>query len=200
MIIVAMMLSICKHKVFSFLYVLFVVISSKSNVVLAAVFETTTSLSTPGVVDTFGYTIAVSGSFVAVGISESSTANKVHVFEETSGGGLTQIGYTLNTTFTGQPGSWYGSSVAFHGHVMVVGAPDYLVPDSQYIGAVYVYMRNDIHTRWIYSDILLPTATTISPSLVGNSGDKFGCSVAVLDKAFLAVGAKAASSRGICGV
>ena len=147
----------------------------------------------------FGYTVAIDGSFVVVGITEASTTSRVYIYKKTTTPNAT---YTLEATLTGQTGSHFGSSVAIHGSTIVVGAPNYLINSTEYIGAVYMYTYSG--STWSEYAVIDGSTGSFSPSghtpaatsLVGVSGDMFGSSVAVLHEQYMAVGAKSANLAG----
>ena len=150
------------------------------------------SASTP--YEQFGQVVATDGAFVVVGVSANSTTSLVFIFEKGTVGG--DDVYTLNSQLSGQACSAYGSAVAIHGSTIVVGAPDFS-HNNLLMGAVYVYTYSG--STWTPSSslpVIYPTDTSLPSSVVGNAGDEFGCSVAVLHNLFLAVGAKSASTRG----
>ena len=177
---------------FSYLLLIFILISC-SSFANAQTYTTDWNLSSGASTpyEQFGQVVATDGAFVVVGVSANSTTSLVFIFEKGTVGG--DDVYTLNSQLSGQACSAYGSAVAIHGSTIVVGAPDFS-HNNLLMGAVYVYTYSG--STWTSSSTLYPTDTSLANSKVGNAGDEFGCSVAVLHNLFLAVGAKSASTRG----
>jgi len=87
---------------------------------------------TPANYDTFGSSVAVSGSTVVVGTQAENDAGSAYIFDAATG----NLVWTLNPT----PSSYYfGSSVALSGTTVLVGAPREAVGPVGQAGAAYIF-------------------------------------------------------------
>ena len=133
--------------------------------------------------DELGLSVAVCGSIVVVGASEfnSSTIGAAYVFVKGSQGWTNMTQTAKLTASDGVRGAVFGSSVACHGHTVVVGAPH------QFGGEAYVFVEPS--TGW--SD--MTETARLTPSDEGTVDD-FGYSVAINGKT-VAVGAPQATGQ-----
>ena len=156
-----------------------------------------TAVGTTQAGDEFGYSVAISGDTVVVGArSEDSSATGVnstpdeiaadsgaaYVFVRSAGVWTQQAYLKPAAVGTTQAADWFGYSVALSGDTVVVGA---YVEDSGTTGvnstpnesaggsgAAYIFVRNA--GVWAQQAYLKPAAVGTT-----QSGDRFGCSVAV---------------------
>ncbi len=125
----------------------------------------------PAASDSFGISVAISGTRVVVGASLDDTgatnSGSAYVYDLSSGT-PTVPEVTLNIPFP-VAGDYFGYSVAISGTLVVVGAPydNYFVSDE---GSAYVY---DLSS----GTPTVPVATLNNPTPAG--GDRFGYSVAI---------------------
>jgi RHS repeat-associated protein len=109
----------------------------------------------------FGYSVAISGTTIAVGAyADNSSAGAVYIYSATDGDELYEIDGTSDSEF--------GYSVALSGSTLVVGAPG--IPSGAY-GEAYVYTGSG--SSWSSGTEISPAAPT--------AGDGFGDSVAASD-------------------
>ena len=126
----------------------------------------------------FGFAVAINGDRIVVGSPLDHTVapytGAAYVFERSNG--LWSLAQTLITGVV-QPNDRYGTAVAVHGDVIVVGN-DYKPTAGSYTGAAYLFRRGS--GGWVETSALeAPTPA---------QGDRFGNSVAV-DAGRLVVGA-----------
>lgn len=133
--------------------------------------------------DLLGISVAVCGNTVVVGASElsSGTSGAAYVFVKGSQGWANMTQTAKLTPSDGVVGAVFGSSVACHGHTVVVGAPH------QYGGEAYVF----VEPRDGWSDMTETARLTASDE---GTDDDFGSSVAMEDKKIV-VGAPQASGQ-----
>jgi hypothetical protein len=133
--------------------------------------------------DELGISVAVCGNIVVVGASElnSSTLGAAYVFVKGSQGWTNMTQTAKLTASDGVAGAVFGSSVACHGHTVVVGAPH------QFGGEAYVFVEPP--TGW--SD--MTETARLTPSDEGTVDD-FGYSVATNGKTIV-VGAPQATGQ-----
>jgi len=125
-----------------------------------------------GSLDAFGWSVAIKGDTAFVGayyasIGANSFQGAVYVFKETAGQ-WTQI--QKLTASDGAGGDNFGTSVAYDGSTLMIGAPDVILDDQLLQGAVYVFTESD--SGWTERQKLLVDDV---PSRIR----EFGISVAV---------------------
>ena len=119
--------------------------------------------------DRFGTSVAVDHGFVAVGApGHNGGAGAVYLFERNSPGADDFGEIDKFTASDGAPGDFFGTSVALHGEVLVVGAEHH----NGAVGAAYVFVRNRLPGNW-GAEVRKLTASD------GAALDVFGRSVAV---------------------
>jgi hypothetical protein len=125
----------------------------------------------PQVGDSFGASVAVSGSTAVVGASgENSHEGEAYIYVKGTSRWPTTPTATLEDPGSTSSGDLFGSSVAVSGSAIVIGA--YGTPNNSKKGKAYIYERGA--SGW-------PTAPTVTLSdpAARSSGDLFGSSVAV---------------------
>jgi FG-GAP repeat/Abnormal spindle-like microcephaly-assoc'd, ASPM-SPD-2-Hydin len=136
--------------------------------------------------DSFGYSVAISGSTVVVGAQNHQGNGAAYVFVE-SGGVWTQEAEL--TASDGLEYDWFGSSVATDGTTILVGAPDrhesYATGPGP--GAAYLFVESG--GTWSQQVVLTASDGTYS--------DAFGASVAVSGNTIL-VGAPCHPASNYC--
>ena len=118
----------------------------------------------------YGYSVAVSGSIIAIGAPESPQAGprrgSVHIFEKTSGGWTHTAKLTVDEP---QTDDYFGGSVDLSGNRLVVGAEGAHVGMGQVQGAAYVFVKGQ--SGWTLEDKLVGADST--------TYDNFAQSVAI---------------------
>ncbi len=152
--------------------------------------------------DYFGSAVAISGDIIAVsaggqdydenGLDSVNNAGAVYLFSKDEGG-ADNWGLIKKFTSKGQKsrmeGDGFGSSIAFSGNTMVIGATGHEYDadgnNSIYLaGSAYIYSKDAGGiNNWGFVKKLVPSGTNAR-----NSGDFFGYSVAILGE-FIFVGA-----------
>lgn len=115
----------------------------------------------------FGYSVAISGTYVVVGapneaVSPDGNVGHAYIFNVTTGALLS----TLTTYPAASPDAYFGSSIAISGNIVVIGAYHESITSDQYAGYTYTFSAIGIH---------LHTFTSPNPT---NEGF-FGYAVAV---------------------
>jgi len=129
----------------------------------------TVTLNDPGngLVDSFGSSVAISGSTVVVGaLGASNSLGAAYIYTKKAAGWPATPAVTLDNPLSARGNYDFGYSVSVSGHTVVVGAPG-----NSGSGNAYIYTKGT--TGW-------PTgpATTLADPAAAN-GDSFGYSVAV---------------------
>jgi hypothetical protein len=128
-----------------------------------------------GAGDTFGQTVALSGSTLAVGAPMNAGQGATYVFTKTSKG-WNQTGEFIGGDTTS--GDTFGRSIAMSGSEILVGAPHHQVGNNAKQGAAYVFTKGT--KGWVQ------TGELASPD--GGVGDRFGISVSI-DNTVAVIGA-----------
>jgi hypothetical protein len=122
----------------------------------------------------FGSSVSIDSTTMIVGaenkpnndISNGAQYGKVYIYTRTSNT------WSQNTTIihpNGEGFDHFGSSVALHGNILIVGAPDKNIGNNNDQGMVFLYEKNG--TVW--------TLTAQMAATDGSSTDRFGASIAV---------------------
>ncbi|HEY0632580.1 MAG TPA: FG-GAP repeat protein [Thermoleophilaceae bacterium] len=127
--------------------------------------------------DQLGASVAISGDTIAAGAPSAQAGKAGHegqayVFVKPSGGWKDGTQTARPFASDGTPGSRFSASIAISGDVLVVGAPDHTVGQSQLQGSAYVFVKPG--AGWI--DAIESAQLTASG---GAAGDRFGRSVAI---------------------
>ncbi len=138
--------------------------------------------------DWFGYTVSISGDYVAVGAGNHDVAGKadqgaVYVYQR---GGTFWSQVKEITAADGAAGDYFGTSVALSSSALLVGTPGADIGGRADQGAVYSYSG-------VGAALTFGSKTTASD---GAAGDYFGWSVAV-SGGYAVVGAKGSDARGV---
>lgn len=118
----------------------------------------------------YGYSVAVSGSIIAIGAPESPQAGprrgSVHIFEKTGGTWTHTAKLTVDEN---QTDDFFGGSVDLSGNRLVIGAEGAHVGAGQVQGAAYVFVKGQ--SGWAFEDKLVGADST--------TYDNFAQSVAI---------------------
>lgn len=114
----------------------------------------------------FGVSVAISGSRIAVGADRPTATGRVYVYDLSSATPTVPV-ETLNTP---SPNNNFGKSVGIDSTRVVVGVPEEMVGSAQAAGSAYIYDLSSATPT-------LPVATLRHPS--PSFGDLFGTSVAI---------------------
>jgi hypothetical protein len=131
----------------------------------------------------FGASLAISGSTVAVGISDTSTPGAIYVFEKPSTGWTNMTQTAKLTASDGAANDYLGYSVAISGNTVVGGAPN----ANNYLGEAYVFVKPA--SGWVN----MHETAKLTPS---DSYSALGASVAISGNTIV-VGAPDSSSGAV---
>jgi len=139
--------------------------------------------------DAFGNALALDGSVLAIGAPENGQEGAVYVFTNVFAGGEWRLAQKVRAP---DPSDWgeFGTAVALHGNLLVVGAYEAAVDGEPYRGVAYVFEQSSADTgHWE------PTAKLTA----GQQWCDFGWAV-VADDGLIVVGAPAYSNNGLGAV